>query len=349
MATLNGTYQYIGRSNAVSSPSGWNYYILLYAKTVSDVSAGKHTVSVKMRLTCDVDSTFYGWRTTGSVTVNGSSAFSWSRENYPNSAWNTSNITEGGYTYKRWIDLNEGSVVVDVGHGVAKNITIAGSWVMNSTYSEGWFPYTGVSANVSVTVTLPMLASASTITSAANVTLGNACSVTWTPQSASFRYKLKFSLGSWNYTTGVIHPNTSSAYIYSGYAIPLDVANQIATSKTGKMTVTLYTYSDSGATTQIGSADSEKFTVTVPETTETAPTVSMTLSPVSSLASPFNTLYIQGRSKVDAELSFSTKYGATVAESYIDIGGVVYKSPYTSDYLSQAGDLVVKGVVKDSR
>jgi hypothetical protein len=56
---------------------------------------------------------------------------------------------------------------------------------------------------------------ASTISSAGNVTLGKACSVKWTPQAKSFRYKIKFALGEWSYTTGAIHPDTSSAYTNS--------------------------------------------------------------------------------------------------------------------------------------
>lgn len=346
---LTSEYQYIGRSNAVGCPAGWNHYILMYAKTSDNASTGKHTVTVKMRLACDADSSFYGWNTTGSATVNGSSAFSWNRATVPGSAWNFDDITAGNYTYRAWIDLKEGSVVVDVGHGVTKDIAITSSWVMNSSGNgDNWFPYKGTYANTNDTVTLPMIAGASTITSASDATIGNNCSVSWTPKAASLRYKLKFAIGSWVAWSDVIHPNRNTAYTYTSYQIPMDVANQVKT-KTGKMTVTLYTYSDSNATTQIGSADSETFTVTVPENEATKPTVSMALSPVSDLSAPFNSLYIQGKSKVKAGLTLSLKYGATVDSAGITVDGISYGEPYESGYLTRDGEHSIQGFVKDSR
>ena len=144
MATLNSSYQYIARSNAISSPDGWKYYILLYAKTTGDISTGKHSVSVKMRLACDVESSFYLYSTTAYAKVDGVTAFSWSYQKIPNSPWTTSYITEGGYTYRKWIDLKEGTVVVNSGFGVDKVITISASWVMNDSDSAGWFPAKGV-------------------------------------------------------------------------------------------------------------------------------------------------------------------------------------------------------------
>ena len=347
MATLTSSYQYIGRSNAVGCPNGWSYYILLYAKTSGDITTGKHTVSIKMRMACKEDSSFYGWDTTAYAKADGVTAFSWSKQQVPNSTWGRS-LTEGGYTYARWIDLREGTAVVNAGFGVAKQITIEGSWVMNDTYSKGWFPYQGIYATASVSVTLPMLASASTITSASDVELGNNCSVTWTPQAASFRYKLEFAIGTWSYTTEAIHPNRTSAYTYNGYAIPISVASQITT-RTGTMTITLYTYFNSGATSQIGSADSKEITVTVPKTEETKPTISVTLSPVSTLEPPFDSMYIQGKSRVEATLNILTKYGADIKSSSVTVEGIVYKYPYISGYLSQAVTQTITGYVLDSR
>ena len=199
------------------------------------------------------------------------------------------------------------------------------------------------------TFTLDTVPRASSISSAGAVTLGNACNVKWTPASASFRFKLKFTIGSWSYTTDAIHPNTKSPFTYNGYAIALAAANQIP-GKTGTMTVTLYTYSDAAATKQVGSADSETFTVTVPETDETRPTVkTMSVSPVSTLSAPFNGLFIQGHSKIKATLEFETEYNASVAESNITVEGITYESPYESAILNKPGVVSVKATVKDSR
>ena len=200
-------------------------------------------------------------------------------------------------------------------------------------------------------VTLETIPRASEITSVADVTLGKACSVKWTPKSAAFRYKLKFSLEDWSYTTGAIHPNKTSAYTYSGYEIPLEAAKQIPGAKTGTMKVTLFTYATKDTTDPIGDADSATFTVTVPNSSDTQPAVTMTLAPVSSLAEAFNGLYIQGKTKVQATLKATGKYGATIKSYSMKIDGVTYDSgdDYTSGYLSQYGSVKIYGYAKDSR
>lgn len=213
---------------------------------------------------------------------------------------------------------------------------------------------TSISAGVvekSQSLTLTTIPRASTLTSASNKTLGTACSIKWTPLSISFRYKLKFTLGSFSYTTGAIHPNTISAFTYTGYALPIaDIAPQITINPpTGTMTVTLYTYSDTAATIQVGAASSKTFTVTVPNNSSTKPTVSMTLTPVSSLGTAFSSLYIQGKSKVKATLSATGEYEADISSYKMYVGGESYNSPYQSGYLSTPGTVTVKGRAYDSR
>ena len=211
---------------------------------------------------------------------------------------------------------------------------------------------TSISAGVvekTQSLTLTTIPRASTITSASNTTLGTPCTIKWTPLSTAFRYKLKFTLGSYSYTTGVIHPNTTTAYPYTGYTPTIaDVAPKITGNPpTGTMTVTLYTYSDSNATVQIGSASSTTFTVTVPENESTKPSVTMTLSPVTPYTK-FASLYLQGRSKVKATFSGSGKYGADVTSYNMQVDGVGYAS-YTSDTLKKSGSVSVVGIAKDSR
>ena len=244
-----------------------------------------------------------------------------------------------------WVLLATVSVS-DIAHNDdgTKSIAVSGYVTAPSTSN-----FAGQKTSGSGTFTLDTVPRASSIASAGAVTLGNACNVKWTPASASFRYKLKFSIGSWSHTTDAIHPNRKSQYTYDGYAIALDAANQIP-GKTGTMTVTLYTYSDAAGTKQVGSADSETFTVTVPENDATRPVVkSITLSPVSILSEPFNGLYIQGHAKVKASLDFETKYNATVKASNITVEGITYESPYESATLNQPGKVSIKATVKDSR
>ena len=208
----------------------------------------------------------------------------------------------------------------------------------------------GFSVSGSSTVALTTIPRASAISSAGNVTLGNKCSVKWTPASMSFRYKLKFSLGNWSYTTEAINPGTTSAYTYTGYTIPLDVAGYISsTSKTGTMTVALYTYSDAACSIMVGSVSTKTLTVTIPENASTKPSVSLTGAPASSLSSPFSDIFIQGMSKFQATITSSGKYGAAIASQKLTIEGKSYGAPYISGFIASSGDVTVKASVTDSR
>ena len=246
-----------------------------------------------------------------------------------------------------WVLLATVSVS-DIAHADdgTKSIAISGYVTPPSTSVVAGHKTSG-----SGTFTLDTVPRASTITSAGNVTLGNACNVKWTPAAASFRYKLKFTIGSWSYTTEAIHPNRKTAYPYTGYTIPLEVAKQIPNSKLGTMTVTLYTYSDAAATKQVGSAYTETFTVTVPDNSNTKPVVSMTLTPVSSLPSAFSGLYIQGKSKVKVEVSAEGQYGADINSYSMNVDSINYGSSdgYTSGYLSKYGYFTVYGYATDTR
>lgn len=353
MATkLTSSYQYIGRSNAVSCPAGWNYYILLYAKTSGDISTGKHTVSIQMRLGCTSNSSFYLFSTSAYAKADGVTAFSWSGEKIPASYWgDSSSLTAGGVTYRRWVTLKEGTAVVNTGFGEDKTITIDGSWVMNESNSNTWFPYTGKYAKASIDVVLPMIAGASTITSASNATIGGTTNIVWKPLSKSFYYKVKLAIGDWSWTSGAIHPDQTSDYTYTTPKISYNTANELPNATSGTMTATLYTYSDSACSKQIGSASSKTFTLTVPDNDTTKPEVAMSLAPVSSLGSAFSGLYIQGKTKVKATLSAEGQYDATIKSYSMKVEGKTYDSgdSYTSGYLPNSGSVTVYGYAKDSR
>lgn len=218
-------------------------------------------------------------------------------------------------------------------------------------YAEGGLYYYAVNCTGSETFTLDSIPRASTITSASNVTLGNACSVKWTPLSTAFYYKLVFELGDTTKTVTGIAPGKTTAYIYTGYEIPLSLASEIPSAKTGTMKVTLTTHTADSCTSanQVGSADSENFTVTVPENSSTKPDVSMTISPVTALDAPFDTLYIKGKTKVQASFTGSGKYGADIDSYKVSVDGKSYDSPYKSGFLSTIGDITITGTAKDSR
>ena len=234
-------------------------------------------------------------------------------------------------------------------------ITVAHKSDGSGTIKVSTWMDTSISAGViekSQSLTLTTIPRASTLTSASDRILGKDCAVNWTPLSASFRYKLKFTLGSFSYTTGAIHPNTVAAYTYTGYSLPIaDIAPQITGKPpTGTMTVTLYTYSDANATSQVGSASSKTFKVTVPDNATTKPDVTVTLSPVTPYAK-FSSLYLQGRSKVKVTLSGKGKYDAKVTSYSVQMDGVSHAtaSTFTSDILKNSGSVTIVGTATDSR
>ncbi len=128
------------------------------------------------------------------------------------------------------------------------------------------------------------------------------------------------------------------------------IYNKLPSAKNGTLRFTMRSYSDSGYSAQVGDPGHKEITLTIPNTTDTQPTATMTLSPVSFLSSPFNALYIKGRSKVDANFTGGKgKFGADIVSYKMSVGGKSYGSPYTSEYLSTAGTVEVKGTVTDSR
>ena len=321
------------------APSGWPDSIKLYVyyKEKSQSIPNNETVlSLGMYLT-----TPSGWSIGQWDDFNGS---------YIGTATSGSNcksfngLVPSGTMGTRWLVENLDITVKHDDDGQKKNLTIHWKWGVNSPW--GGFTNPSGAFNIDLT-TIPR---ASTITSAANVTLGNNCSVTWTPHSASFYYSLIFQMGGGSSYTEVIHPNTTLPYTYTGHTLKeILFASTIPTSHEGTMAVTLLTYSDSKGDHQVGEAHTKTFSVYL---NEMPPTISsMSLSPVSSLPAAFAEVYVQGKSKVKAEISATGRYGATIKSYSVKVDGKTYgqSADYTSDYLSKYGNLTVTGYATDSR
>lgn len=210
-----------------------------------------------------------------------------------------------------------------------------------------------INCSGSNTFTLNTIPRASTITSAGNVTLGNACSVKWTPASSSFKYKVKFTLGNYDsgYSSSFITPNTTSAYTYTGFTIPLTVANQLPSATTGTMTVYLASYNSSG--TQVGSTASKTFTVTVPSTViPTIGTVVAEIVNTNSTISGWN-VAVAGYSKVKVTATASGSYGSTISSFKITGGYSTTQSgtslSYTGAVITSSGSKTFTVTATDSR
>ena len=331
--TLTSNYQYIGRTNGVKARTdSWYYYVLLYAKTAGDVATGRHTVSLKMRLACDRNSSFYGYTTVGSASVDGASAISFTAVN-PGGAWN-SELTEGGITYPRWIDLAEGSVAVDTGWGSAKAVTLALSWQRKatSTTPPGYVPGTSVVSG-SFGVTLPMLAGPSTPTlSAKTIEMGKTLTVYTNPLSAGFTHRLTYAFGN---ASGVIAESCGGS---AQWTPPLELAQQIPSATAGIGSVYCATYQGS---TLIGTA-SVGFTLTVPDSVK--PTATMTWQDASGAKDIFGAL-LQNVSRLSVDVRGQGAYGSSIRSAALAIDG----KAYNGGTLTKAGSQTLTATVTDSR
>lgn len=334
MATLTTSYSLIAEKQiGTISGSGVTtkyLYLRIYAKYNSQsVANNQSTVSYQSRLYVTGNGTYFYTGGTTSKSLSGSGASSKSGDAQGNYYLGETTL----YTISGTVSHNNST-------GEA-SVSASASWS-----SSPW----GVSGSVSGTASLPTIPRASTITSAGNVTLGNKCSIKWTPKNSSFKYKIKFSLGNWSHTTDYISPNSTSAYTYTGYTIPNTSAllDDISSSTTGTMTATLSTYNSSG--TQIGSASSKTFTVTVP--ISVAPTIgTITLDP--SDINNQNRL-IQGKNKLTISVSGCTAGTGSSIKSYTFSGPGISStttntSVTSSGTISDTGTLTYTVTVTDNR
>lgn len=324
--TINGSF---------SGSNASKYEIKCECTSITNNATVSSDVTVQLYVRRTYGSTYYDlgqWSETGaskaSITINGVST------------GNTS-VKFDTRSTKEWILLLTHSVS-GVGHETngAKSIQVSATFEPNATSTLK----NGVVNGTFVLDTIPR---ASLITEALNTTLGSACSITWTPASAEFQYKLDFTLGSWAHVTDMIIPNQTMEYTYTEYTIPSseELLNLIPNSTTGIMTVTLHTYGDDGV--QIGESSSKTFNVLIPS--NIAPVVgAITLTP-----NTFDVL-IQGKNTLTIQASgCEPGTGSTIA-SYTFAGpgvGITTTHPYTTTASSiiDTGELSYTITVTDSR
>ena len=225
-----------------------------------------------------------------------------------------------------------------------------GTCTFSVSIGAGIYNYS-INKTGSSTFTLNTIARASSIDAAWDGVLGGTCGIKWTPASSSFKFKLKFVLGNWNYTTGIISPNTTSQYLYNSYTISLEAANQIPNATSGTMTVYLYTYSDNGST-QIGSTASKTFSVAVPSSV--IPTISRVNTSIVNSNSVVNGwgVAVAGYTKVKVEATASGAYSSTIKSFYVSDYNVTKTGTslsFTGDVITKSGNHVFDVVATDSR
>lgn len=174
----------------------------------------------------------------------------------------------------------------------------------------------------------------------------------YTPKSSAFYNCYDISIGDKDIKTFYLGQKNASQQTDT---VPLekylaDIYNLLPNDRTGTLKLTFGTYSDSNYTNRIGDKVSKELTLQIPDIDATQPTANMTLTPVSSLSSPFNALYIKGKSKVNVVLTNGAgKYGASITSYTVSVGGLSGPAPYTTGYLTKAENVTIIGTVTDSR
>lgn len=218
---------------------------------------------------------------------------------------------------KTWHKLGSRTITVPHKEDGTQTLKLTGTWSSGFGSSTS---YTPASISLSGSITLPTIPRASLISSASNITLGETCNIKWTPANKNFKYKLKFTLGAKSITTGdYILPNTTNSYTYQEQILSVDdFAPQITTSTKGTMTAYLYTYNSNG--TQVGSAQSKTFQVTVPNTLKPELTMDSTpweFSNTTDFTDRYGEIGVRDISKIKFNMLASVKEGATVVKYII--------------------------------
>ncbi len=302
----------------------------------ANTSANRSTVTAAL---------YYKRNNTG-YTTSGTGTFSITINGTKTSATETITITESA-----WVKVVENTVTVSHNSDGSKSITISAS---------GGLPDTSLaSTNVSGTATLDTIPRASTIDSVTCATkyFNGTMTYKYTPKSASYYNRCVIALNlNGTYTQvkvinlGKQTASQKTATVTLSESELAVIYNKLPSTTKGTLRFTFRTYSDSGYSSQIGDAGYKEISLYIPNISATQPTATMTLTPVSSLASPFNTLYIKGRSKVDANFTNGEgKCGASIVSYKMSALGKNYGSPYTSEYITTEGSVAVTGTITDSR
>lgn len=187
---------------------------------------------------------------------------------------------------------------------------------------------------------------ASTITSVSNGTTDYSPNVVWTPCATNVKFKLVYSYGSWSHTTGILSPNTTSAYTYNGYTITGANLAPYMSSTSDSFTATLYTYEENG-TTQIGSASTKNFTVTLNDSYK--PTASIgTFSDAGGIVPSSWGVFVAGKSKLSFTVSGTSSAGSSISSYTTTANGSTYTTTsITTDWINNSG--TVYTYTRDSR
>lgn len=206
---------------------------------------------------------------------------------------------------------------------------------------------TGISAGEverSQSITLATIPRVSVPTlSASSIDVGKDITIYTNRQSNSFTHHLYYSVNG-GAEVGIT-PGIEDSFTWT---VPYSLMSSIPNERQMTLTFRLYTFSGEN---NIGN-NTISVKVYVPSDPNTNPKITLNkLVPISTLPSPFDTLFIQGKSRVKADFTAEGRHGSSITSCSISVEGESYGSAdnYTSEYLSSYGSIAVTITATDSR
>lgn len=176
-----------------------------------------------------------------------------------------------------------------------------------------------------------------------NVTLGNAVTINTNRKSESFTHTIQILVNnSVKETFTDVGASKSWTPSISTYA-PLNTSGTFVSA-----TIKCITYSGS---TKIGSDKTCDVTLTIPNNTETKPSVNIEISEANATMKTKNWgIYVQNKSQLAVKLTGSAKYNASISSYSANANNGVYSSSeFTTNVLTASGNQTVLATSKDSR
>lgn len=298
---------------------------IAWSVTGQSVANNTSTVTAKVQLV----STGSSYTINSSASKSGSLTINGTKYSFTFSAALSGNQTKTLYTKTVTVSHgSDGSKTCSFSCSAGINVTLSGTYYGNVTASGG-----------GVFDTIPRASTISSVTSSVSVNGTNEVTVAISRKASSFTHTVVFKFGSYSKTTTGVGTSTS-------YAIPTSWLNAIPNATSGTATVTVTTYSGS---TKVGSAVTEKFSLTVPSNVvPTIGTVSLSEA-VSGLAAQFGG-YVQNKSKLAVSVAASGAYSSTIKAYKTTIDGTNYTTAsFTSGVLKNSGSRTITITVTDSR
>lgn len=255
--------------------------------------------------------------------------------------------TQGSTTKELVITQNSNTVAmsatVKVPHNAdgSKNVAISCTGAISAASLQ--------STSCAATVTLDTIPRQATITSTENFTdLGNP-TVYYSNPAGDAIGSLTACISLTGAKDDITYRNIPKTGTYYTFMLTDDERNLLRNNTTsGSRNVIFFVKSVIGGVTY-HSTDPKTFSVVETDDTKPAVTMNLTLNN-GSLPSAFNGMYIQGKSRLNVNISAQGKYSASIQSFSASIGGETYNTnSFLSNVLSKAGKVDVVGYAKDSR